>query len=247
MLMKTKGCNNKNSIWLCLILIILFQPVLAVEMVGDKELKAKGLISRVYDEQYTISRDNTIDFIYTYKDKSEKTFSAIPVFPNGTMVVPNIGEEFVFGKTLDEIQSMVLSKNSNIAKVEIFVHRIANNVSVLGEVRKPGSYKLNDIKTIYDAIAKAGGFSDVAKRTKVQLIRQRDDGSRYSYNINFPKEVYNAYAADAGIGEDAYLLKEGDLIYVNGSGPRKVFKLFKQALSAATFGVFAGLIGGALN
>lgn len=246
MLMKTTG--SKSKIWLiCLIVLSFWQPASAVELVGDKELKAKGLISRIYDDRYTISRDNTLDFFYSYKDGSEKNFKDIPVFPNGTMVVPNIGEEFVFNKNLDEIQNLILEKNKQIAKVEIFVHRIANNVSVLGEVKSPGSYKLQDIKTIYDAIAKAGGFSDVAKRTDVQLIRQRKDGSRYSYNINFPKEVYNAYSADAGIGEDAYLLKEGDLIYVNGSGPRKVWKLFKQALSAATFGVFAGLIGGALN
>ena len=40
---------------------------------------------------------------------------------------------------------------------------------------------------------------------------------------------------------------EGDLIFVEASTPKKVWKIFKQAASAATLGVFAGLIGGALN
>ena len=230
-----------------LVLQPLYIGVSAAELIGDPKLKATGLVSKVYDEFYTISRDNTLDFIYTYADGSEKSFTGIHVFPNGNIVLPHVGEEAVFGMTIDQVQDLILEKAPQVAKVEIFIKRVANNFSVLGEVNNPGSFKLEDIRTIYDGIAKAKGFTDVAKRTNVMLIRQREDGSRYSYIINFPKDVYKAYDEGEGIGADAYLLKEGDLIYVEGSGPRKVWKIFKQALSAATLGVFAGLISASLD
>ena len=223
------------------------QETFAAKVIGDPNLKAQGFISKIYDDYYSISRDNTIDFIYNYSDGSQKTFTGIPVFPNGNLVLPNIGEEHVYGLTIKELQELILEKTDNVTDVEIFIKRIPNNFSVLGEVNNPGSFKLEDIRTIYDGIAKAKGFTDVARKSKVTLIRQREDGSRYSYIINFPKEVFEAYDADSGIGRDAYLLKEGDLIYVYASTPKKVWKIFKQALSAATLGVFAGLVGGALD
>ncbi len=222
-------------------------PCLATKVIGDRKLKTKGLISKVEDDFYRLSRDNTLDFIYTYKDSSEKTFSEIPIFPNGNIVIPNLGEEHVFGMTIDQVQSLILQKVNSLEKVEIFIKRIPNNFSVLGEVKNPGSFKLDDIRTIYDGIAKAQGFTDIAKKSDVKLIRQREDGYRYTYVIDFPKEVFNAYDDGTGIGKDAYLLKEGDLIYVTASTPKKIWKIFKQGASAATLGVFAGLIGGAIN
>lgn len=244
----TKLAISKNKLLaLVIILNCFFSSANATKLVGDPKLKVEGLVSKVYDEAYTISRDNTLDFIYTYKDGTEKSFGGIPVFPNGNMVLPGIGEEHVFGFTIDEVQKLILERNPQVAKVEIFVKRVANNFAVLGEVNAPGSFKLADIRTIYDGIAKAKGFTDVARKGHVQLIRQREDGSRYSYIIDFPKEVFQAYGKGSGIGVDAYILKEGDLIYVPSSTPRKIWKIFKQAASAATLGVFAGVIGSTLD
>lgn len=45
---------------------------------------------------------------------------------------------------------------------------------VLGEVKKPGTYKLEDGMTVTKAISVAGGFTEKASKTKVQIIRDQD-------------------------------------------------------------------------
>ena len=45
---------------------------------------------------------------------------------------------------------------------------------VMGEVKKPGSYKLEEGMTITKAISIAGGFTDKASKGKVQIIREEN-------------------------------------------------------------------------
>ena len=44
-------------------------------------------------------------------------------------------------------------------------------VSVLGEVKNPGMYKIKDRATVLDAIAMAGGLTEYAKKDKIMVIR----------------------------------------------------------------------------
>jgi protein involved in polysaccharide export with SLBB domain len=208
-----------------------------------EEGKFVGYINR---KNYSVQKDNEITFIYRYKDGTEKRYEKIPVYPSGTMMVPEYKELQVVDITGDELKDIIQAK-LDLESVDIFMYRTANNVAILGEVRNPGSYAMKDIKTVYDAIAKAGGFSSVAKRTKVTLIRQRIDGTRVSYDINFPKEVFKAYEPGTGVGEDIYIIQEGDLIFVPGSFPKKSWDLIKRAFSAATLGGFIGLFSGLAN
>lgn len=45
---------------------------------------------------------------------------------------------------------------------------------VLGEVKKPGTYKLEEGITVTKAISVAGGFTERASKSKVQIIREQD-------------------------------------------------------------------------
>ena len=45
---------------------------------------------------------------------------------------------------------------------------------VLGEVKKPGTYKLEEGMTVTKAISVAGGFTEKASKSKVQIIREED-------------------------------------------------------------------------
>jgi protein involved in polysaccharide export with SLBB domain len=203
--------------------------------------------SQITNEKYKIQLDNEITFIYRFSDGTKAEYLKIPMFPNGMIVVPRVGEFNVVDKTIVELIDAIKPKLPEGSEVEIFVYRVPNNVSVLGEVKNPGSYGVRDIKTIYDAIAKAGGFNKIAKRTHVKLIRQRRDGSRSSYIINFPKEVFKAEKPGTGVGEDKYLIREGDMVFVPPSPLKKSYEFLKDATRFALFGVVTGLISAALN
>jgi polysaccharide export outer membrane protein len=48
----------------------------------------------------------------------------------------------------------------------------------LGEVRKPDVYRIKNRVTVLDAIAMAGGFSDLAKQNKVMVLRNTPSGQQ---------------------------------------------------------------------
>lgn len=201
--------------------------------------------------EYPIQKENEITFIYTTPEKKQEVYAKIPIFPNGNVIVPMIGETVAAGKTTGELRQYIEEKLGKDYVVNLFVYREADNVSVLGEVRNPGSYSHNNIRTVYDAITKAGGFTQVAKKVDVQLIRQRSDGTRVLYSINFPKEVFQAYEPGSGVGEAVYNLREGDLVFVPTSRWKQLGQFGLKAVNLATLGiltgVFTGIISSALN
>ena len=58
-------------------------------------------------------------------------------------------------------------------------------ISVLGEVRKPDVYKIKNQITVLDAIAMAGGFTDLARPNRVIVLRNTKSGQqRIKIDIN---------------------------------------------------------------
>lgn len=197
------------------------------------------LVSHTNQEHYTIQLDNELTVIYK-NESGREIYNKIPVLPNGKATIPGVGEIQVEGLTQEQLISTMESKLESETKVDIIIYRTSNNVTVVGAVNNPGSYPIRDIKTIYDAIGKAGGFGSTSNKKKVKLIRQRTDGSRDEQIINFPKQVFNAY--DKGIGEEKYILKEGDLIWVPHSKLKQSGVFMLKLMQVATIGVISGVV-----
>ncbi|MCP4117793.1 MAG: periplasmic polysaccharide biosynthesis/export protein [Desulfobacteraceae bacterium] len=68
-----------------------------------------------------------------------------------------------------------------IAKADIFY--------VSGEVKKPDSYRLDSDITVIKAITRAGGFSKIAAKGKVKIIRIIDGKKRVLENVNMDEPV----------------------------------------------------------
>ncbi|MDD4182301.1 MAG: polysaccharide export protein [Candidatus Omnitrophica bacterium] len=81
-------------------------------------------------------------------------------------------------------------------------------ISVLGQVRKPGNYTFTKNLSVVDAIALAGGFTDIASQNAVKVIRETKEGK---------KEIFNVPVANilqTGDKRRDIILKEGDIISV---------------------------------
>jgi len=235
---RAKRSNLFTYIFLISLLLINL-PANATKQLGSTDGGSR-FVGYLNHTEYKIQTDNEISFVYHYQDNSEKRYDKIPVFPNGMIIIPELKETLVKNMVSSDLKKLIQDK-LKLKAIDIFIYRVANNISVLGEVNSPGSYPMKNLKTVYDGIAKAGGFSKLAKQSKVKLIRQKLDGTRIAYIINFPKEVFNAYEPGSGVGEEIYILQEGDLIYVPGSIPKKIGQFSLKVLSAASFGVFTGL------
>lgn len=207
----------------------------ATEVLGTKS--DIPWISQSNEKEYRVQIDDTFNFYY--HGDIEKSYKNIAIFPNGTITIPEYKEVKLVGMTIVEIRKLI--KEELGYDNDVIINHSKTNISVLGEVKSPGSYKHNDIKTVYDAIAKAGGFTKIAKKSEVWLIRQRIDGTRVSYIIDFPKDVFSAYQPGEGIGKEAYLLQEGDLIYVAKSSLRATGSFVLKAMNIATLGILSGV------
>jgi polysaccharide biosynthesis/export protein len=89
----------------------------------------------------------------------------------------------------------------------------SRQVFVEGEVRNPGVLSLNDVPTtLYDAIGRAGGLSDSADRSRIELIR-----GGTSHTLDLTQQA----AGHAGAARVA--LKPGDLLRVTSRNDSFVY------------------------
>jgi polysaccharide export outer membrane protein len=71
--------------------------------------------------------------------------------------------------------------NIYVSKADIFY--------VTGEVKKPGSYKYEEGMTIIKAVTTAGGFSQIAAKGRVKIIRKTTTGEKVIENCNMDVPV----------------------------------------------------------
>jgi len=102
---------------------------------------------------------------------------------DGYIFFPFVGQIHVKGLVLKEAQEKIeLEVGQYLNNISITVKFVNNNITVLGEVNRPGEYAFfEDQVSIFQAIGFASGFSDFGDKTDVILIREQDDMIRYFY------------------------------------------------------------------
>lgn len=91
----------------------------------------------------------------------------------------------------------------------IFVEKIGK-ISVLGEVTRPGTFELKDRITVLEAIAMAGGFTDIAAINSTRIIRESTDDKN-------KKKIIRVKVTDVtcrGRKNKDIELAPGDIVYV---------------------------------
>jgi polysaccharide export outer membrane protein len=110
---------------------------------------------------------------------------------NGEIPIPVIGKVKVAGLTIFEAQEKLQEIAAQYIESPVVKVRLMNyRITVLGEVRQEGTVLLGDNRvSLLEAIAQAGGFSDLANRSNVKLIRQKGATTEVIY-INLLKEDF---------------------------------------------------------
>ena len=170
---------------------------------------ATNPIARAYGEsEFKLGPDDVIE-VFVYKEP--ELSPTVVVRPDGKISLPLIGELPVIGKTAVELQKEIAQRLAHyIAEptVNVIVKEVNSaKVSVLGEVKTPGMYKLKDRATVLDAVALAGGFTEYAKRDKVTLIRFEPNGQQHRIQLNVDDQI-------KGRKGDLFYILPYDKIYV---------------------------------
>ena len=124
--------------------------------------------------------------VFVWKEAELST--TVVIRPDGRISLPLSGEIEASGKTAVQLQQEITEKlRQYIAEpvVNVMVKQVNSlKISVLGEVRKPDVYRIKNRVTVLDAIAMAGGFTDLAKPSKVIVLRNTSSGpQRIKINI----------------------------------------------------------------
>jgi|SoiMethySBSTD1v2_1073268.scaffolds.fasta_scaffold602490_2 polysaccharide biosynthesis/export protein len=144
-----------------------------------------GTVTAVAGPEYRLGPEDVID-VFVWKEP-ELTTTAV-VRPDGKISLPLANEIHASGKTAVELRAEIAERLNQFVTqpvVSVMVKQVNSlKISVLGEVRKPDIYRIKQRVTVLEAIAMAGGFTDLAKPTKVVVIRNGAAGpQRIKLNI----------------------------------------------------------------
>jgi polysaccharide export outer membrane protein len=148
-------------------------------------------IARAYGEsEFKLGPDDVVE-VFVYKEP--ELSATVVVRPDGKISLPLIGELSVNGKAAVELQRDIAIRLAQFIaqpNVNVIVKEVNSaKVSVVGEVKTPGMYKINARATVLDAVALAGGFTEYAKRNKVMLIRIESNGQQRQFTINVDDQL----------------------------------------------------------
>ena len=140
--------------------------------------------------------------------------------------MPLIGEITAAGKTPHvlerEIAAKLSAKYLQSPQVTVFLKKAdGEQVSVSGEVTKPGVFSIAGKMTLVQALALAGDIDPVGDPGSVRVFRQTN-GSRVAAQFNVD-DIRSGKAPDPE-------LLAGDMVVVDGSGSRSFWKGTKDLL-----------------
>lgn len=144
---------------------------------------------------------------------SERTYN-VTVNEEGNIYIPQVGPIFVNGLSIELASSKIKAKlastiykaiRSGQTRVQISLGKIRSiRVTVIGEAKKPGTFTVSSLTTLFNILYLCGGPSDLGSYRKIELIRG-----------NEVKRTADLYAfLTKGDQKDNVLLREGDVVRI---------------------------------
>ena len=171
--------------------------------------EAMETILEVSPTGYRIGSEDIVD-IRVY---GEPELTAVArVSSEGLIVLPLIGTLSAAGLTTEELTHKITAmyKKGYLKRPQVMVllqQYRQTMVHIMGEVSAPGPYRLTHQNTLIELISKAGGFTPVAKRSEVRIIRPGREGENVIH-------IDAAKIIDDGRLDLDVLLQPGDLVVV---------------------------------
>ena len=142
-----------------------------------------------------------------FQNETSLYINGYVVDDSGKVEMPLLGQIPVEGLTLDEIKIVIRDRSKVYLKeASIDIKLISFKFTVLGEVKKPDTYKnFNNQLTVLEAIGMAGDITDSGDRKNVLVVRPSHEGTK-TFRIDLSKkEVLNS---------EAFFLMPNDVVIV---------------------------------
>ncbi len=181
--------------------------------------------------EYRISQQDILQIsVFQVNDLN----SAVQVSQDGNVTLPLVGKVQVVGRTTYEAEQIIAGKLRQkylqSPQVSVSVKVYGKRITLSGEVRSPKVLPDDGTTTLSQAIASAGGTSDLADASRVHVAKSKDQ--------HVQDELYNLDDIQAGKATDP-LLHGGDIVVVEQSGVKVALK---DVTALLPFAMFATLI-----
>ena len=125
----------------------------------------------------------------------------------GFIYFPVLGKLYIKGMTLAQLRADLEKRLlTYLAEPLVSIKQLNFNITVLGEVKKPGQYtNPSDKITVLQALGLAGDMTDYGNRTNVKLIRE-EEGISKTYTIDFTDKNITS--------SPYYYMQQNDVLYV---------------------------------
>ena len=136
--------------------------------------------------------------------------------PDGLISMPIIGDIQAAGLSANALAKRIAESLTPFVAnpaVSVSVKEINSySVFVLGEVTKPGKYHLKSYTTLLQAISMAGGFTEFAKKNRLQVVRNSPNGDGRLHEMRIPVRYDDLVLGQGGPGN--LVLRSGDTLVV---------------------------------
>jgi polysaccharide export outer membrane protein len=174
------------------------------EKLRERLERAEALEKAVDPDAYIVGPED----IFSFNVWELGIESLLKVNPEGKLLIPSAGEVRVDGKTLAEVQDLVLSRADSYFRKSRVTFTLEGlrffRVHVVGEVQFPGTYVAQAVDRISEMITEAGGTTEWAWKGGVELRREGLPVHRFDLS-RFEQE---------GILDEDLYVNGGDVIYV---------------------------------
>lgn len=141
----------------------------------------------------------------------------VAVQPDGGISFPLVGNLDARGMTLKELQTKIADSLRqseyfpNLTDNEVTVSMLkasGNSVSVVGQVKQPGTFVFDTQLDVMQALSMAGGLTPFASKSKIKILRRDDSGQQAAILFDY-SEIEDGEQLDKNI-----LLRGGDVVVV---------------------------------
>ena len=145
----------------------------------------------------------------------------VPVQPDGGIAFPLVGNLNVRGMTLKELQGKIAANLResqyfpNLTDNEVTVSMVkatGNSVSVVGQVKAPGTFAYDTQLDVMQALSLAGGLTPFASKSKIKILRRDQAGTQTAILFDYG-DVEDGEQLEKNI-----LLRGGDVVVVPQAG-----------------------------
>ncbi len=165
------------------------------------------------EPEYTVNGGDTLHITVWKEQNLDKD---VTVQPDGKISFPLVGDIQAIGKTTNEIRHDIAE---SLRKSDYFpdlkdpevdvsvVKATGNSISVVGQVKTPGTFHLDSQIDVMQAISLAGGLTPFASKRHILILR-RQNGTQVGIPFNY-SDIEDGDHLDKNI-----VLRSGDVVVV---------------------------------